>query len=33
VSAALIIQHALRMHRIILSCGLFGSTVFFHIIS
>jgi hypothetical protein len=29
---ALIIQHAMRMHRIV-SCGLFGPTVFFHFIS
>jgi len=27
----LVIQHAIRMRRIILSCGLFGCTIFFHI--
>jgi hypothetical protein len=33
VSAALVIQHAERMRRIIVSCGLSGSTTFFHVIS
>jgi hypothetical protein len=32
VSVALVIQHAKRMHRIVI-CGLSGSTIFFHIIS
>ena len=33
VSVALVIHHAERMRRIILSCGLSGCTVFFYIIS
>jgi hypothetical protein len=33
VSVALVIQHAKRMRRIILSCGLSGCTIFLHIIS
>ena len=32
VFAALGIQHAMRMHRIVI-CGLSGSTVFFRVIS
>jgi hypothetical protein len=32
VFVALGIQHAMRMHRIVI-CGLFGSIIFFHIIS
>jgi hypothetical protein len=31
VSLALVIQHAKRMHGIMLSCDLSGSTTFFHI--
>jgi hypothetical protein len=33
VSVALVIQHAMRMGRIILLCVLFGSTIFINIIS
>jgi len=33
LSVALIIQHAKHKRRIILICGLSGSTLFFHIIS
>jgi hypothetical protein len=32
VTVALVIQHAVRLHHIII-CGLFGSAAFFHIIS
>jgi hypothetical protein len=33
VSVALLIQYAKRMRRIMLSCGLSGPTIFFHITS
>jgi hypothetical protein len=33
VSVALVIQHAFRMCRIIVTCGLSGCTIFFYIIS
>jgi hypothetical protein len=33
VFVALVIQHAKRMRRIIVICGLSGSTIFFHIVS
>jgi len=33
MSVALVIQHAKRMRRVILSCGLYDPPIFFYIIS